>query len=113
VTPRPRALALPTLLLLGCALAAGCRSAPKDTGPTTVTRTRVSRITGTATDTPAQDVEAQLPGQPCKHVWRIVDRETHMFVDASGEIPFTTLCTPIRCEKCGVTRHECVRRPRR
>jgi hypothetical protein len=101
--------------LLGVLLGAapGCRAPSEDAGSTLVTRTRVSRVTGTVADTPPEATASDLPGQPCAHAWRASERETHMYVDASGEIPMTALCTPIRCDKCGASRHECVRRRRR
>jgi hypothetical protein len=90
--------------------AAGCRAPQEDAGSGLVTRTKVSRVTGTAADTPA---EPDRPGEPgegaCRHVWRALDRETHLYYDTASEIPLTALCTPIRCDKCGPVRHECVR----
>jgi hypothetical protein len=107
---------LRALLLVGllCAVSAGCRAPKDDPGTTTIVeRTRVSRVTGTEMDTPPEATADDVAGQPCRHVWRAAERQTHMYWDTSGEIPMTALCTPIRCDKCGATRHECVRRRRR
>jgi hypothetical protein len=107
-----------TTLLLGLLAAvlafAACRAPEEGAGNTAVTRTRVSRVTGTAMDTPPPEATADdLPGQACKHVWRASERETHMYWDTTYDIPMTALCTPIRCDKCGASRHECVRQRRR
>jgi hypothetical protein len=90
--------------------AAGCRAPSQDAGNTVVTRTKVNRVTGTAADTPEGPQAPDEPGQgACRHAWRALDRETHLYYDTGGAIPLTALCTPIRCDKCGLVRHECVR----
>jgi hypothetical protein len=105
-----RALTVLVAILALLAGAAGCRAPKDDAGNTLVTRTKVSRVTGTAADTPA---EADRPAEPgegaCRHAWRALDRETHLYYDTASEVPITALCTPIRCDKCGLVRHECVR----
>jgi hypothetical protein len=111
---RARLLAVLLVGVLAATLLSGCRAAEKESVTTGVTRTKVTRVTGTAADTPEETVERSLPGDnTCKHVWRAADRETHMYVDATYDLPMTALCTPIRCDKCGATRHECLRRMRR
>jgi hypothetical protein len=105
-----RALAVLAALAVVLAGAAGCRAPKDDASGTAVVRTKVHRVTGTAADTPA---EAGAPGEPgegaCRHAWRALDRETHLYYDTGGAIPLTALCTPIRCDKSGLVRHECVR----
>jgi hypothetical protein len=114
VVRRSKTICLFGLLVSLSGTLAACRAPQEEAGSTTVTRTRVSRVTGTAMDTPPPEATADdLPGQKCKHVFHALDRETHMYVDTTYDLPMTALCTPIRCEKCGQTRHECVRQRRR
>ena len=42
-----------------------------------------------------------------------VPRATHYYQDPASELNQLSLCTPVRCPKCGLVRHECQPRTRR
>src|SRR5437764_14430211 len=46
----------------------------------------------------------------CAHVWEAMPRATHYYQDPSSDMPSMLLCTPVRCVKCGLVRHECQQR---
>lgn len=58
---------------------------------------------------PVRSPESERPEQ-CDHVWEAMREGTHGYVDPLTGMP--TLCTPLRCNRCGAVVHECQRRRR-
>ena len=49
----------------------------------------------------------------CDHAWEAMPRATHFYQDPSSDLRQMLLCTPVRCMKCGLVRHECQPRSHR
>jgi hypothetical protein len=52
-----------------------------------------------------RDEAAPVDPRTCKHVW--VPIGTHPYQVMVNGMPMTRLCFVLRCERCGLVRHEC------
>ena len=95
-------------LLLG--LLASCVSSSQSTNSATVERTPVFYDSTRASGAPALEGNG-AKGEACVHAW--VAEKPHAYEDTSFDPPMPNLCTPLRCTKCGLVRHECAPRSRR
>ena len=97
--------------LVCAALAAACASKSGAPGPVVTKIDYDSTRDGPVMPRP-EDTGPPDPAK-CAHVWEAIPRATHYYQDPSSELQQLSLCTPVRCSKCGLVRHECQPRTRR
>lgn len=91
------------LLLLLCVAAAllGCTSSlVEDEAP----RTSAPQVFD-FTKPPTGEEEGPVDPATCKHLW--VPAGTHPYDQFVNGMPMMRLCFIIRCDRCGLERHEC------
>jgi hypothetical protein len=100
------------IVLLPSLAAAACASKPTGGGGTAILERTPLRVDSTAAgagrDAPAEPVSSEPKG--CAHAWLPDGEATHTYLDVASDPPLVALCTPLRCTKCGASRHECLRR---
>ena len=107
-THRPRWTALSLLLAFGLAACASGDASPRPV---------VTKIDYDSTRDgpvmPSSEKDAPKDPKKCEHAWAAMPRATHQYQDPSSELAQVLLCTPVRCSKCGLVRHECEPRTRK
>ena len=100
----------PALLLLAAATA--CSSQKSGAPAPVITKIDYDSTRDGPVMPKASDAAPAVPSK-CAHVWEALPRSTHYYQDPSSDLSSMLLCTPVRCPKCGLVRHECQQRRRR